>query len=65
MLAKAIVDARISKLYFGASEPKTETIELQNNFFEKPFLNHNVTYSGSYLERKSSKLLKSLFRNKR
>ena len=65
MCAKAIVDARITKIYFGACEPKTGAIESQDNFFDKPFLNHTVSYSGGYLERESSELLKSFFRNKR
>ena len=32
MCAKAIVDARIDSLYFGANEPKTGAIESIDNF---------------------------------
>ena len=35
MCAKAIVDARINHLYFGASEPKTGAIESIDQFFRK------------------------------
>jgi len=42
MCAKAIVDARIDKLFFGAYEPKTGSVESVDNFFDKSFLNHYV-----------------------
>ena len=65
MCAKAIVDARISNLYFGALEPKTGSILSVDNFLEKSFLNHKVNYSYGYLENESRELLKSFFQLKR
>ncbi|MBT4911697.1 MAG: nucleoside deaminase [Alphaproteobacteria bacterium] len=65
MCAKAIVDARISNLYFGALEPKTGSILSVDNFLEKLFLNHKVNYSYGYLENESRELLKSFFQSKR
>jgi len=65
MCAKAIVDARISNLYFGALEPKTGSILSVDNFLEKSFLNHKVNYSYGYLENESRVLLKSFFQSKR
>jgi len=65
MCAKAIVDARISNLYFGALEPKTGSIVSIDHFLEKSFLNHKVNYSYGYLEDDSRELLQSFFKSKR
>ena len=65
MCAKAIVDARISNLYFGALEPKTGSVMSIDNFLEKPFLNHKVNFSYGHLENDSRDLLQSFFRSKR
>tara|TARA_Y100000813_G_C24049356_1_gene298470 strand:+ start:319 stop:690 length:372 start_codon:yes stop_codon:yes gene_type:complete len=46
MCAKAIVDARISHLYFGALEPKTGAIKSIDQFLDRNDLNHRVSYSG-------------------
>jgi tRNA(adenine34) deaminase len=63
--AKAIVDARISHVCFGALEPKTGAIISNDNFFEKSFLNHKVSFSFGHLQSESSLLLKSFFQKKR
>lgn len=65
MCAKAIVDARISNLYFGAMEPKTGAVQSIDRFFDKTFLNHNVRYQGGYLEESCASLLKEFFRLRR
>tara|TARA_Y100001970_G_C14254943_1_gene874570 strand:- start:645 stop:1085 length:441 start_codon:yes stop_codon:yes gene_type:complete len=65
MCAKAIVDARISHLYFGALEPKTGAIKSIDQFLDRNDLNHRVSYSGGYMEKQSSDLLKSFFKSKR
>ena len=65
MCAKAIVDARIEKLFFGAYEPKTGSIESVDNFFEKSFLNHYVQYQAGIEHEKCSNILKDFFQKKR
>ena len=65
MCAKAIVDARINHLYFGALEPKTGSIQSIDKFLERQHLNHKVKYSGGYLEEQSAELLKNFFRSRR
>ena len=65
MCAKAIVDARIRNLYFGASEPKTGSIISKDNFLDKTFLNHHVHFEHGILADESSKLLKSFFSSRR
>ena len=65
MCCMAIVNARIRNLYFGAKEPKTGAVVSVDNFLDKDFLNHRVNYSGGYMERESSKLLKDFFATRR
>ena len=65
MCCMAIVNARIKNLYFGAKEPKTGAVVSVDNFLDKDFLNHRVNYSGGYMERESSELLKDFFKTKR
>ena len=65
MCCMAIVNARIRNLYFGAKEPKTGAVVSVDNFLDKDFLNHRVNYSGGYMERESSELLKDFFASRR
>ena len=65
MCCMAIVNARIKNLYFGAKEPKTGAVVSVDNFLDKDFLNHKVSYSGGRMVRESSKLLKDFFAIKR
>lgn len=65
MCAKAIIDARISRLYYGAKEPKTGAIESIDRFLDRKHLNHSVKASGGHLEKNSSILLRDFFRTKR
>ena len=62
MCAKAIVDARIKTLYFGATEPKTGAVQSIDTFFDSHHLNHKVRYRGGYIENESASLLKNFFR---
>jgi len=65
MCAKAIVDARIDALYFGANEPKTGSIESIDQFLDRNNLNHKVLYSGGHMKEQSANLLKKFFQSKR
>tara|TARA_B110001450_G_C17620099_1_gene480844 strand:- start:246 stop:704 length:459 start_codon:yes stop_codon:yes gene_type:complete len=65
MCAKAIVDARISNLYFGTIEPKTGAIQSIDRFLDETHLNHNVRYRGGYHEESCGTLLKKFFQLKR
>ena len=64
MCAKAIVDARIDTLYFGANEPKTGAIESIDQFLNRDDLNHQVLYSGGHMQEQSSNLLKKFFQSR-
>ena len=65
MCYKAIVDARIDSLYFGANELKTGAIESVDHFLDKNHLNHKMLFSGGYLQKQSSNLLREFFQSKR
>ena len=65
MCAKAMVDARFENLFFGASEPKTGAIQSIDQFLERNDLNHKVNFSGGYMQKESSELLKRFFLSKR
>lgn len=60
MCAKALVDARVSKLIFSTLEPKTGAITSIDNLYEKPF-NHSIEYQHGLLQAESSKILKDFF----
>ena len=65
MCCMAIVNARIKNLYFGAKEPKTGAVVSVDNFLDRDFLNHKVTYSGGHMESESIELLKNFFKIRR
>jgi tRNA(adenine34) deaminase len=65
MCAKAIVDARLNFLYFGAYEPKTGAIKSIDQFLNRGDLNHKVRFSGGHLAQRSSDLMKDFFRLRR
>lgn len=65
MCAKAIVDARIENLYFGAFEPKTGAISSIDKFLDRKDINHRTQYSGGHMQDQSSDLLKKFFKLKR
>ena len=64
MCAKALIDARVSKLIYSASEPKTGSIESIDNMYEKNF-NHKIEYKKGLFEEETSNMLKDFFRLKR
>ena len=65
MCAKAIVDARLSHLYYGTKEPKTGAIESIDKFLDREDINHHVVFSGGHMKDESSELLKKFFKSKR
>ena len=65
MCAKAIVDARINFLYFGASEPKTGAVQSIDQFLSRGDLNHHVQFSGGHFKDPAAELLRKFFRAKR
>ena len=65
MCAGALVHARIKKLFYSASDPKSGVIENNGSLMQSAFLNHKISYEGGILKEESSKILKNFFLEKR
>jgi tRNA(adenine34) deaminase len=65
MCAAAMVHARIAKVIFATSDPKSGVVCSHLNFFEQPFLNHRVGWEGDCLQQEAAQLLTDFFKEKR
>jgi tRNA(adenine34) deaminase len=65
MCAGAIVNARISKVYFGAYEPKSGCAESKYSVLTDSGLNHKTEFEGGIEQETCSNILKSYFKGKR
>ena len=65
MCVGAIVHARVSRLVFGAFDPKSGAVTTCLQGFEAPGLNHRVTSTGGVLADECGELLKEFFRKRR
>ena len=61
----AIVHARIDRIVFGASDPKTGVCGSCMNLNEEKFFNHKISITRGILEEESSKLLRLFFKSRR
>ena len=65
MCAKAIVDARIDRVIFAASEPKTGSLISIDKLYDRLDFNHKVNFEYGLLEEESANLLKKFFKERR
>jgi tRNA(adenine34) deaminase len=65
MCAGAISHARIRRLYYGASDPKTGAVDSGVQFFDRPSCHHRPEVYGGIGETQSSKLLRDFFEMRR
>jgi tRNA(adenine34) deaminase len=65
MCAGAMVLARLSRLVFGADDPKAGACGSVMNITEHPALNHVVPVERGLLAERCSELLKDFFKNRR
>lgn len=65
MCAGAMVHARVKRLVYGASDPKTGAIISQARMLDQPFLNHVVSYEGGLLADECGSMLKDFFQRRR
>ena len=61
----AMIHARIERIVFGASDPKTGVCGSCTNLNEEGFFNHNISITGGILKDESSELLRLFFKLKR
>lgn len=65
MCVGAMVHARISRLVYGADDPKTGAVKSVFNLSEAPFLNHKIAWEGGILKDECGKILQNFFKLKR
>jgi tRNA(adenine34) deaminase len=61
----AIIHARVERVVFGASDPKTGACGSCIDLNKESFFNHKISITGGILEKKSSELLSSFFKSLR
>lgn len=65
MCAGAIVNSRLTKLYFGAYERKSGSVLSNYQILFSNGLNHTLDAEGGIMEKECSTLLKEFFKSKR
>jgi tRNA(adenine34) deaminase len=65
MCAGAIMHARVSRLVFGARDPKAGAVDSVYDVIARPRLNHVVEWCGGVLEEECGAILREFFRARR
>lgn len=65
MCAGALIHARIKRLVFGASDPKSGAIKSIFNLLDSPNVNHKIQYECGVLKKECGEILKNFFKEKR
>lgn len=65
MCVSAIINGRVSRLVFGALEPKTGAIESRFRLLESKNFNHELEVVGGVLKEECAEVLKSFFKRLR
>ncbi|GLZ85797.1 tRNA-specific adenosine deaminase [Metapseudomonas resinovorans] len=65
MCAGLIVHSRITRVVYGATEPKAGVVVSRGQFFNQEFLNHRVLVEGGVLAQACSEMLSAFFQARR
>ena len=65
MCLGAIMHARIERIVFGASDPKTGVCGSKADLTSEAFFTHKVKVDGGVLEEENKKILQSFFKSRR
>ena len=65
MCLGAIMHARINRIVFGASDPKTGVCGSKADLTSEAFFTHKIKVDGGVLEAENKKILQSFFKSKR
>jgi len=65
MCLGAIMHARIERIVFGASDPKTGVCGSKANLTSEAFFTHKLKVDGGVLEEENKEILQSFFKSKR
>jgi tRNA(adenine34) deaminase len=65
MCSGLLVHSRISRLVYGASEPRSGAVASRSQVLDQPWLNHRVQVEGGVLAEECGAILKEFFRARR
>ena len=65
MCLGAMMHARIERIVFGTSDPKTGVCGSKTDLTSEAFFNHRIKVQGGVLEKETKNLLQSFFKSKR
>lgn len=65
MCSGAIMHSRVSRLVYGAPDPKTGCVHSVLNLFDNQQLNHHTIVEGGILENQCAQVLKDFFKERR
>jgi len=65
MCLGAMIHARIARMVYGASDPKTGVCGSRVDLTTESFFNHKMEISGGVLEKECKELLQSFFKSRR
>lgn len=65
MCAGCLIHARVQRLVYGTTEPKSGVIESSMRFLESDFLNHKIEARSGVLAQEASEIMSSFFKMRR
>ncbi len=65
MCMGAMIQARVERLVYGASDPKSGAVSSKYSIATDGLLNHNIAVTGAVLQEECGDYLRSFFRNRR
>lgn len=65
MCVGAMIHARVSRVVFGAYDPKTGVMGSVDNLQDRPYLNHQIQVTGGLLSEECGRLLHQFFKARR
>jgi len=65
MCLGALMHARVARIVYGASDPKTGVCGTHTDLTTESFFNHEIKISGGILEKECTELLQSFFKSRR
>lgn len=61
MCTGAIIQARLTRMVYGAAEPRSGMVESKANLFAQPWYDHRVEVQGGVLASRASRLMRDFF----
>ncbi|SFU56453.1 tRNA adenosine(34) deaminase TadA [Halomonas korlensis] len=65
MCTGAIIQARLSRMVYGAAEPRSGMVESKANLFAQPWHHHRVEVLGGVLATRAARLMRDFFAARR